>query len=158
MTQTHRRTQTLKPGELAAWRVMLNAHAAVVERIERDLARAHCLPLGSYDVLIALEEAPQHRLRMRELAQAVVLNRSTLTRRVDRLEREGFLKRERSGGDKRGAYATLTDQGRDALRSAWPVYARGIRDYFARHLSETELSVLTEALGRVYHAAQGIER
>jgi DNA-binding MarR family transcriptional regulator len=69
-----------------------------------------------------------------------------------------LLKRERSGGDKRGAYATLTDQSRDALRSAWPIYARGIRDYFACHLSETELNVLAEALRRVYHAAQEIER
>ncbi len=156
MTEKHKRL----PGErqLAAWRIFLNTHAAIIDRIERDLATANRLPLGSYDVLVALLEAPDHRLRMSELAQAVVLNRSTLTRRVDRLEQEGLLTRERSGADRRGAYAVLTEQGRAALREAWPIYARGIENYFARHLSDEELATLTNALGRLFAAARQEEQ
>jgi DNA-binding MarR family transcriptional regulator len=138
--------------------MFLHAHAAVIERIERDLAAADRLPLGSYDVLVALVEAPGRRLRMRELAQAIVLNRSTLSRRVDRLEHAGLLTRERGAADKRGAYAVLTERGRAALRAAWPIYAHGITDYFVSHLSEAEVSVLTEALGRIYQAAQQNDR
>src|SRR5437899_1016467 len=113
MTQldTALQTKAVRPDaeQLRAWRSFLGAHAAVIERIERDLAVAGRLPLGSYDVLIALAEASERRLRMSELAAAVVLNRSTLTRRVDRLEREGLLTRERFPEDKRGAYAVLTE-------------------------------------------------
>ncbi|HEY7982746.1 MAG TPA: MarR family transcriptional regulator [Ktedonobacterales bacterium] len=147
-------TPDLDERHLSAWRALLHAHAAVVERIEHDLAAAHRLPLGSYDVLFALAEAPQRRLRMRELARAIVLNRSTLTRRVDRLEREGLLAREPCGADRRGADAVLTERGRAALRAAWPVYARGIATYFAAHLSADEARALADALGRVYAAAE----
>ena len=140
---------------LAAWRALLTAHATVIERIERDLVAAGQLPLGSYDVLLALIEAPGRRLRMSELAAAVVLNRSTLTRRVDRLEQEGLLARERVGGDRRGAYAALTEAGHSALRAAWPIYARGIADYFARHLTDTEAETITAALTRVFDGGDG---
>ncbi|HKV84017.1 MAG TPA: MarR family transcriptional regulator [Ktedonobacterales bacterium] len=135
---------------LAAWRALLTAQATVIEQIERDLAAARQVPLGSYDVLLVLAEAPNRRLRMRELASAVVLNRSTLTRRVDRLEAEGLLVRERCADDRRGAYATLTDAGRIALRAAWPIYAEGIARYFARALTDAEADTLTHALTRIY--------
>jgi DNA-binding MarR family transcriptional regulator len=137
---------------LAAWRAFLNAHAAVIDRIEHELAEAGCLPLSSYDVLVALSEAPGHRARMQELARRVVLSKSGLTRLVDRLEAEGLLRRERSETDRRGAYAVVTEQGMEALRRAWPIYARGIARHFARYLSDEEVRILTEALGRVYAA------
>ena len=139
---------------LAAWRAFLNAHAAVIDRIEREMIEAGVLPLGSYDVLVPLSEAPGHRLRMHELASRVVLNRSTLTRVVDRLEVTGLLARERVATDRRGAYAVLTEQGQEALRRAWPVYARGIQEHFAHHLGDDEVRVLTTALGRVDAAAR----
>lgn len=147
---------TEQPDEfrLAAWRAFLNAHAAVIDRIERELAQAGVLPLGSYDILVALLEAPGHRLRLHELASHIVLSRSSLTRAADRLEADGLLARERVASDRRGAYAVLTDRGREALRQAWPVYARGIAAHFARYLSGEEVHTLTEALGRIDAAAR----
>jgi DNA-binding MarR family transcriptional regulator len=139
---------------LAAWRAFLNAHAAVIDAIERELVEAGHLPLSEYDVLLALLEAPDHRLRMHELAREVVLSRSGLTRLVDRLEAKGLLTRERSGTDRRGAYAVLTDEGLAAVRRTWPLYARGISNHFARYLTDEEVTVLTKALGRVLEAAR----
>jgi DNA-binding MarR family transcriptional regulator len=147
-------TNRLDEFRLAAWRAFLNAHAAVIDRIEREMAQAGVLPLGSYDVLVALLEAPDHRLRLHELARHIVLSRSTLTRVVDRLEADGLLVRERAQTDRRGAYAVLTETGRAALKRAWPVYARGIHAHFARYLSEEEVRTLTEALGRIDAAAR----
>lgn len=135
--------------QLAAWRALLYAHALVVEAIERDLAAAGLVPLTWYDVLVALWEAPDHRLRLRELAREVVLSRSGLTRLVDRLETAGLLRREPCLDDRRGAYAVLTAAGREAQLRAWPVYAHGIADRFGRHLSPEEAAVLATALGRV---------
>jgi DNA-binding MarR family transcriptional regulator len=139
---------------LAAWRAFLNAHAAVIDRIEREMDAAGVLPLGSYDVLVPLSEAPDRRLRLHELASRVVLSRSTLTRVVDRLESAGLLRRERVATDRRGAYAVLTEKGQAALRTAWPIYERGIEEHFARHLEDDEVRVLTAALGRVDTAAR----
>lgn len=139
--------------ELEAWRAFLTAHARVITRIDGELAAAGRLPLGSYDVLIELAGAPEHRLRMSRLARQVVLSNSGLTRLVDRLEKQGLLRREVSAGDRRGAYAVLTDEGLAALRQAWPVYARGIAAHFARHLSPEEAATLAAALERIAEAA-----
>jgi len=140
---------------LAAWRSFLTTHATLIERIDRDLAAAECVPLSWYDVLIELLEAPERRLRMSDLASRVVLSRSTLTHLVERLEREGLVRRERSDSDRRGAYAVLTDAGRAAMRKAWPIYAHGIAEYFAQHMRADEIASLTSALERVLAALRG---
>ena len=140
--------------ELATWRTFITAHASVIDAIERDLSAAQQLPLSSYDVLIELAEAPEQRLRMRDLAQSVVLSRSGLTRLVDRLAAEGLLEREVCVTDRRGAYAVLTVAGREALGQAWPVYAQGIRRHFIQHLTEEEQATLTVACERVLHQQQ----
>ena len=64
--------------ELAAWAGFLRAHAELVRRLDDELQRAHRLPLTSYDVLVQLANAPDGRLRMAELADAIVLSRSGL--------------------------------------------------------------------------------
>ncbi len=143
----------LSEQHLTAWRAFLKAHATVIDRIDHDLLAARRLPLSSYDVLIELYEAPGRRLRMYELAERVVLSRSGLTRLVDRLEAEGFLTRDRSGTDRRGAYAVITEQGIAAMRQAWPVYARGIIQYFAQWLTPEEAQLLGSALGRILQAS-----
>ena len=145
--------ERLSEQHLGVWRAFLKAHAVVIDRIDRDLVAAERLPLSSYDVLIELYEAPEYRLRMHELADRVVLSRSGLTRLVDRLEAEGFLARDRSRTDRRGAYAVITEKGIAALRRAWPIYARGISEYFARWLTDEEAETLETALKRVYQAS-----
>jgi DNA-binding MarR family transcriptional regulator len=147
----------LEPEQLAAWRTFITANAVVINLIEQDLAEAQQLPLSSYDVLLALVNAPNRRLRMHELAQAVVLSRSGLTRLVDRLEREGLLTRERSGPDRRATYAVLTLKGLRAFRGAWPIYANGIFKYFIQHLTHEETDALVRMLQRVLSIAHNNE-
>jgi DNA-binding MarR family transcriptional regulator len=139
----------------AAWRAFITAHWVVIEKIERELLEAGLPPLGWYDVLLELSVAPGRRLRMHELAGAVVLSRSGLTRLVDRLESAGLLRREPDPTDRRGAFAVLTQKGEAMRRRMWPVYARGIAGHFGEHLSDEEARTLTEALGRVLLAARG---
>ncbi len=139
----------LAQSRLTAWRSFLIAHAALINQIERRLQEAAVVPLSWYDVLFALYKAPNQRLRMNELASAIVLSRSGLTRLVDRLEAEGLLARERSSADRRGAYAVLTTKGVAAMRLAWPVYEQGIAEHFARFLSEEEARVITEVFQRM---------
>lgn len=140
--------------QLTAWRTFITAHATVIDLIEHELAETEQLPLSSYDVLLALVEAPNRRLRMYELAHAVVLSRSGLTRLVDRLEQEGLLRRDRNGPDRRATYAVLTLKGFRAFRRAWPIYAQGIARHFARYLTDEEHYMLTKALTRVLAASR----
>ena len=77
-------------GEIAVWRRSCAPTPPWCAELEADLLGA-LLPLASYDVLVQLVEAPEHRLRMTDLADAVLLSRSGLTRLIDRLEREGLV-------------------------------------------------------------------
>jgi DNA-binding MarR family transcriptional regulator len=130
--------------ELAAWRGFLRTHAALVKQLDADLEAHHQLPLTSYDVLTTLADQPDGRLRMRDLADAVVLSRSGLTRLVDRLQREGLIDREQCTSDARGAYAVLTPAGRARLREAQPLHRKGVRRRFLSRFSAEELALLAE--------------
>jgi DNA-binding MarR family transcriptional regulator len=138
--------------ELAAWRAFLRAHATLMGTLGRELEAQRGMPIAFYDVLTQLAEADGGRLRMRELAEAVLLSRSGLTRLVDRMERAGYVTRERCVDDRRGAFAMITAAGRKALRRASPVHARGVVEHFVRHLSREETDVLAGALERVVDA------
>jgi DNA-binding MarR family transcriptional regulator len=136
------------------WRNFLTAHATVIDRIEDDLGGAEVLPLSWYDVLLALYEAPEHRLRMHELASAILVTRGGLTRLVARIEQAGLLQREPDPEDGRGLYAALTERGMEALRTTWPIYARGIAEHFGQHLTDEEVEVLDRAFSRILSAAR----
>ncbi len=144
----------LDEGRIEAWRGLITANARVIEKIERALSEAGLPPLGWYDVLLELSGASDGRLRMHELARAVVLSRSGLTRLVDRLERAGLLGRAPDPVDRRGSYAAITDEGRALLRRMWPVYAAGIAEHFGGYLTDDEARVVAAALGRVADAAR----
>ena len=139
----------LPDAEVATWRTFLTAHARAVALIESDLEAHDLIRLEWYDLLFAIQEAPDHRLRMMDLADRLLLTRSNATRLVDRLEGAGLIKREQLDMDRRGTAAVLTASGREALRRAWPVYASGISHYFLSLLSRDERRVLASSLGKV---------
>ena len=90
-------------------RRFLRVHAAVVPRLERDLA-AVGMPLSWYDVLLELNAAPDRRLRMTELGARAVLSRERISRVVDELERAGLVCRERNRTPAAPLLAVITDE------------------------------------------------
>lgn len=145
--------KSFKKSEASVWPLFLTVHAVLVSRIEARLSGAGLPTLVWYDVLWALECAPDHQLRMSELAEMTVLSRSNLTRLVDRLESAGLVERTRAKADRRGAYAVVTRKGRDMRRKMWPVYSAAIKDLFADHIDNNEAPVLAAVLQRVLNAA-----
>lgn len=137
---------------MTAWAGLLRVHAALVPRLERELADAHRMPLSWYDVLLELNAAPERRLRMSELGSRVVLSRERVSRVVDELERAGLVRRERNAEDRRSLFAVITPAGRDRLRAAAPTYLDGIARHFTDHLSDDEARTITVALERVLAA------
>jgi DNA-binding MarR family transcriptional regulator len=130
------------------WRAFLRTHAETVGRLERDLAAEADMPLGWYDVLLQLAEAPDHRLRMADLADRVLLSRSGLTRLVDRLTAEGLVTREPFPGDARGLYTVLTAEGLARLRQAAPVHLAGVQRYWLSKFTDDELTELGKLFAR----------
>lgn len=138
----------------APWAALLRVHAAVLPKLERELA-AQRLPLAWYDVLVELNAAPGRRLRMGELGARAVLSRERVSRVVDAMERAGLVRREPNADDGRSLLAVLTPDGRSRLRRAAPVYLAGIERHYTSHLTDEEIRVITTALGRVLEAEEG---
>jgi len=133
----------------STWRLFLTAHVRLLDYIGDSLSKAGLPPLEWYDVLFVLKEAPNYRLRLSEVADRVLLSRSNLTRLVDRLEAAGLLRRERCPKDRRGAYAVLTEAGLAMQQQMWAVYAKGIAESFAAHLSPDESQTMQQAFMRM---------
>jgi DNA-binding MarR family transcriptional regulator len=127
--------------QLAAWRAFLRAHSTMLRRIGRDLEEAGLPPLAWYDVLAALRDAPEQRLRQVELAERVLLSNSGLSRLVDRIETKGLVERESCASDRRSFHVRLTDEGAAMLESMWPVYARGVAEDFLPALGSNPCEV-----------------
>ncbi len=140
--------------DVAAWRSLLLAQNAVLRAIEADLERAGCVPLTWYDLLLELNAAEGRRLRMQELAARTVLSRTRVSRLVDDLVAEGYVRRAPDPADGRASFALLTPTGRAALRKAAPVYLSGIRRHFTERLDATERAGLVRTLGKVIAAHQ----
>ena len=133
---------------LGAWRAFLNAHALITRRVSADLAAAGLPDLTWYDLLWALYRSPGRALRVKGLADAVVLSPTAMSRFVDRVEAAGCVRREPDPQDRRALQVTITDEGVDLLRKMWPVYKRGIEEHFVAHLGRSPKNVraLLEAM------------
>jgi DNA-binding MarR family transcriptional regulator len=134
--------------QLDAWRAFLRAQSELIRTLDRELEAEQGLPIAFFDVLAQLTQAGG-RLRMSELADAVLLSRSGVTRLVDRMERDGLVKREHCPTDRRAMYTTITPVGKRALAKARPVHLRGVAEHFGRHLTDEEAKTLAAALGRI---------
>lgn len=141
-------------GQRSAWPLFVTTHAVLIGRIEERLKAAGLPELSWYDVLWALERAPEGRLRMHELAETTVFSRSNLTRLIDRLEARKLVKRDRGCADRRGAFAVLTAAGRAMRLKMWAVYSRAIDELFDRHMTPSTTDALRETLTRMLKSAR----
>src|SRR5205085_2736569 len=103
---------------LAAWRALLASHAALVGRLGEELQDEKGLPLPWYEVLLWINQAPDGRMRMGELAGSLLLTPSGVTRLVDRMEADGLVQRQQCPSDRRGSNPVITSAGRARRRSA----------------------------------------
>jgi DNA-binding MarR family transcriptional regulator len=133
---------------LAAWLALLRAQATVTDAVEAELVAGSGLPLAWHEVLVRLARAGG-RMRMRELAQAVLLSKSGLTRLADRMEEAGLLERSACATDRRGTFAVLTRAGKSMLRRSGPVFRRAVEANLAGHLTPDELTSLRSLLEKV---------
>ncbi|WP_017587329.1 MarR family winged helix-turn-helix transcriptional regulator [Nocardiopsis ganjiahuensis] len=137
----------LEPGEQDVWRGFLRMNAWIYDELERDLRARDGLSLIEYGVLAHLSEAPDQRMRMRDLAEAVIVSKSRLSHQIARLERDGHVRRESCEDDRRGLWAVLTEKGAAVLEQAAPSHATRVRSLMFDRLSPQQVDQLREIVG-----------
>ncbi|MCA1490267.1 winged helix-turn-helix transcriptional regulator [Ensifer sp. NBAIM29] len=131
-----------------AWIGLMRAQQRLLTAIEKDFKRAGLPPLGWYDVLWELVKADDGRLRPFEIETRTLLAQYNLSRLIDRLEREGLVRREAFVQDGRGQWVVITEDGRAMRARMWQIYAPSIERHVGARLSEDEARELTALLSR----------
>ncbi|WP_067604329.1 MarR family winged helix-turn-helix transcriptional regulator [Nocardiopsis listeri] len=130
--------------EQRVWRGFLRMNSSIYEELERDLRDRDGLTLTEYGILAHLSEMPDRRMRMRDLADTVIVSKSRLSHQIARLERDGHVRREACTDDRRGFWAVLTEAGAEALRVAAPGHATRVRSLVFDRLTPEQLDGLRE--------------
>jgi DNA-binding MarR family transcriptional regulator len=131
------------------WRTYLQASQQLAQQLDADLQRDAGLPLAYYQTLVMLSEAPDRTLRMSALAARTWSSRSRLSHAVDRLTEKGWVRRLVCPGDKRGAYAQLTDAGFAVLEAAAPSHVDSVQRHLFDLLSEAQVGDLEAISARI---------
>ena len=112
------------------WRGLLEKHARAHCALERVL-KEHDLGVSEYEVLDRLAGTEPEQRRMQDLANAVHLSQSALSRVVARLEEAGLAKRGMCADDRRGIFVCITDAGRERLGEARPAHRAALAEALA---------------------------
>jgi DNA-binding MarR family transcriptional regulator len=138
-----------------AWIAIAQTHAAVTGRLQEVLTAAELPPLAWFEVLATLDRAPEQRLKMGELAEALVITRGGLTKLVDRLIKAGLLERTFCETDRRVSYATLLPAGVELLEEMRPLVRAELASAFSANLSVAQAEELRAMLEQVRSSACG---
>lgn len=141
----------LDPEEQQAWRAILRSTHLVRAAMENALDE-HAVSTGEYELLSMVSEAPGARMRMSALAELIVQSRSRVSHTANRLERRGWVRRDRSADDGRGVVLVLTAEGRAKLEELAPVHVESVRRALTDHLTREELLTYGELMARVVRA------
>lgn len=121
-------------------------------KVFNESIRANVTRLGvtnpSYiNVLFALSATES--MTARELRNHALAGASNMTSLIDRMERDGLVRRTEDPGDRRRAPIELTDQGQEIVRSISKPYVEWITSLFA-DFSEKELAELEDLLAKLW--------
>ncbi|MFI8966608.1 MarR family winged helix-turn-helix transcriptional regulator [Streptomyces sp. NPDC053493] len=144
----------LSDEEQRTWRAYLHATTLLEDHLDRQLQRDAGMPHIYYGLLVQLAQAPRRRMRMTELAKDVKITRSRLSHAIARLEKSGWVAREECPSDKRGQFATLTDEGYEVLRRTAPGHVDAVRQALFDRLTAEQV----EQLGAIMRTvAEGLQ-
>ena len=135
--------------QVKPWHTFLRVHSKVLSALTADMEAEQGIPLTWYYVLFHLNNDYTDKLRLQDLAEAVDLSQSGLTRLLDRMAEAGLVERRPCATDRRGAYAIITSVGKVKLEVATRTYLRGIVEHFMRHLTEQDVEALLNAFNKI---------
>lgn len=134
---------------LQAWVRLLRGHAAARRALNAQLHAEHDLTVNAYEALLLLSKAEEASMRRVDLADALQLTASGVTRLLDVLEEQNCVEKRSCSSDARVTYAALTETGRKRLKKASSSHIAGIDALFQERFTAEELDTLVELLGRL---------
>jgi DNA-binding MarR family transcriptional regulator len=137
-------TRWLDEEEQRTWRSFIVASRLFWDRVERQLQQCAGIPHAYYEILVRLSEAPEHTLRMSQLASTSLSSRSRLSHAVARMEENGWIRRLPFPDDRRGALAQLTEEGMARLEAAAPGHVEEVRSQLFDALSPAQQAALRD--------------
>lgn len=132
-----------------AWRAFYKTYWAIVPLMDEDLRRDAGMDLATYNALVHTHLEGPGGIRMKDMARNATLSTSGVTALVDRLERQGLVRRNPDPDDRRATRITLTDEGRERARVAAHVHVASIEHRFASRISEDDAVALATVLEAV---------
>jgi DNA-binding MarR family transcriptional regulator len=138
------------------WRAFIETSWALHNKLEDDLRAATGLSMADYHVMVALSEAPGHRIRMGELAGQLVFSPSRVTYQISSMVKRGLVRKQSCADDGRGQEAVLTDEGMTALVAAAPLHLATVRESFIDDLDDEELAMVTRVFARLGPRLRGV--
>jgi DNA-binding MarR family transcriptional regulator len=137
------------------WRAIITAFTRVNGVLAAEMDSETGVSLDWYGILLMLTQARGGAMRPSDLADSVGLSRSATTRLIDRLERDGLVKRETCPSDRRGSFISLTGKGEELFTQAGRVHLRGIDQHVGSHLSPSEMADLRRILTKLADTVGG---
>ena len=144
------RTDTDDP-RLTAAGLFAEAYTGLTNRLAAQFEQHRVSPV-EFEVLLRLARSPRYRLRMTDLAGQTSLSTSGVTRVVDRMDRDGLVRREACATDRRSSYAVITDAGMRRLDEVLPGHLELLQQWFIGQLSPAQLEQMLESLRRIRDA------
>jgi DNA-binding MarR family transcriptional regulator len=133
---------------MPTWLALVRTHARLWDELEAQVRRDHRLTIARYDVLAQLELAGG-QLRLSDLASAIVLSPSGLSKLLDRMEASRLIRREPDPNDARASLATLTPEGRSLVRKARRGHHALLEQTFGAALDDRDIADLARIMGRI---------
>lgn len=143
---------SLTAAELELWRSFYLMRRRLDRALDLQLQRDSDISASEYEIIISLHDAPERRLRIKDIADAVGWEKSRVSHLVTRMEKRGLLERSTCDTDARSSWIGLTPQGRRAALGALRSHLIAIRRYFFDVLGEGDGEVLDRLSGRVIEA------
>ena len=139
--------ESLSKRRLKMWLRLLNVNRAAESHMREFLRVKHHTTLPRFDVMAALYRSGKG-ITMSELSRLLLVSNGNATAVVDRLERDGLVKRTVSDSDRRTVFAALTAAGIRQFEVLAVGHEKEVNTLFDT-LTETELETLTTLLKRI---------
>ncbi|MFD7438810.1 MarR family winged helix-turn-helix transcriptional regulator [Streptomyces sp. NPDC059861] len=128
--------------EQRAWQGFLTMREEVTRRLNRRLLLDSGLSEPEYAILATLSEDAEGHLRIFELRERLMWEKTRLTHQLSRMIKRGLVERQPCTDDPRGAYVALTAKGRENIQGAAPLHVAYVRRSFIDALSPVQLDAL----------------
>jgi DNA-binding MarR family transcriptional regulator len=135
--------------KVALFGLLFETNARMSREIGIELESQCQLPLAWFDVLLQLRQSDTGRLKMSQIANAIVHSTGGTTRLIDRLEGSGFVRREHCASDRRAIWVAITDEGGAKLDEALLVHLGYLNTTLATRLDDVERQDLTGLLTKL---------